>query len=342
MPLKEPFDWTELTGYTLPADHCTLDDTVVKPDGVVAACGGQLQHTIVAEHRLDTLRHVDRLLEECSKQLEMGGTLVCHAVTSRMKQREIWEKYPRPIAYIAISWHYWWHRACSKMRLTSWFYFLVTQGHNRSMSRVEILGRLYRAGFVVDQESKERKTFIVRCHKVHEPICDAPRNKGALIKLDRVGKNGETIKVYKFRTMFAYSEYIQGYIYDRNQLRDGGKIAHDYRITRLGKLIRSSWIDELPMVLNMLKGELKLVGVRPLSRQYFSLYTPEMQQLRFKVKPGLIPPFYYDRTLPSTLEEIQDNERRYIESYLQHPFRTDWHYIWVIIGNILFHHKRSH
>jgi lipopolysaccharide/colanic/teichoic acid biosynthesis glycosyltransferase len=96
------------------------------------------------------------------------------------------------------------------------------------------------------------------------------------------------------------------------------------------------------MFINVLKGQMKLVGVRPLSRSYFKLYTPEMQALHVSVKPGLLPPFYYDKKTPETLEEIQESEKRYIEAYHQHPFATDWRYFWGTVGNILFKHKRSH
>ena len=75
--------------------------------------------------------------------------------------------------------------------------------------------------------------------------------------------------------------------------------------------------------------------------QYFSLYTPEMQELRIKAKPGLLPPFYYERKTPETLDEVQESERRYMEAYLKAPFATDWKYFWGIIGNIVFHRKHS-
>ena len=93
------------------------------------------------------------------------------------------------------------------------------------------------------------------------------------------------------------------------------------------------------MIINLLKRQMKLVGVRPLSLHYYSLYTPEMQQLRIKVKPGLLPPFYSD--MPQTLEEVQESERKYIEAYMKAPFRTDWKYFWRIVKNIVFKKKRS-
>ena len=109
-------------------------------------------------------------------------------------------------------------------------------------------------------------------------------------------------------------------------LQEGGKFKDDFRVTTLGRIMRSFWLDELPMLINLLKGDLKLFGVRPLSRQYFKLYTLELQRLRILSKPGLIPPFYVD--YPKTLEEIIASELKYLKAYEKHPFRTDWVYFW--------------
>ena len=163
-----------------------------------------------------------------------------------------------------------------------------------------------------------------------------------IAKLRRVGKDGKIITVYKFRTMYSYSEYLQEYVYKHRRLDKSGKFYHDYRVNTIGSFLRKTWLDELPMVVNMIKGEMKLVGVRPLSGQFFSLYSPEMQQLRIKTKPGLLPPLYYEKEQPETLEGIQESEKRYIEEYLRKPLRTDWKYFWGIVGNIFFHHKHSH
>ena len=88
-----------------------------------------------------------------------------------------------------------------------------------------------------------------------------------------------------------------------------------------------------------LKNDLRLVGMRPLSRQYLELYTPEHREFRTRVKPGLLPPFYAD--LPVTLEEIMDSERRYIEAYLQKPVRTQARYFFKCFYNIVIKGKRS-
>jgi len=74
------------------------------------------------------------------------------------------------------------------------------------------------------------------------------------------------------------------------------------------------------------RGVWTLVGGRPLTSHYFSLYSEELRALRIRTKPGLIPPFYAD--MPGTLDEIQESERRYLEQYLRSPFLTDWRYFW--------------
>jgi len=83
----------------------------------------------------------------------------------------------------------------------------------------------------------------------------------------------------------------------------------------------------------------QLVGVRPLSMQYADLYSAELQEVRKKVKPGLIPPFFADR--PQTFDEICESERCYIEAYLAHPLKTQWVYFWKAVYNIVVKGARS-
>ena len=84
---------------------------------------------------------------------------------------------------------------------------------------------------------------------------------------------------------------------------------------------------------------MKLVGIRPLSRQYFELYNKDVRERRIKYKPGLIPPFYAD--IPQDLESIQASEIKYLNYYDKHPFLTDFRYFWKSLWNILFRHARS-
>ncbi|KKN59227.1 hypothetical protein LCGC14_0543970, partial [marine sediment metagenome] len=143
--------------------------------------------------------------------------------------------------------------------------------------------------------------------------------------------------VYKMRTMHPYAEYLQDYVYHKHDLQDGGKFNNDFRISSAGRIIRALWIDELPMLLNWIRGDLKLVGVRPISEHYFSLYSQVHQELRIKYKPGLVPPFYAD--LPKSLEEIEASEKKYLNAYDKHPFLTNWKYFWKAWFKILFFKK---
>ena len=302
---------------------------------------GHHPRLIVNMMGLTRIRHLNTFLNKANEALVDGGYLVCHSRTSGLKKEIILRSHPGIIGKMMYFCHYVWHRVMARMKWTRWFYMWVTKGKNRCYSRVELLGRMYRAGFEVVDERFHRGEFFLLGQKFRKPIWDDDPSYGALVKLNRVGYQGKMIGVYKFRTMFPYSEYLQPYILEHEGLQKGGKFAHDYRVNHWGRLLRSSWIDELPMGINILKGQMKLVGVRPLSRQYFGLYTPEMQKLHISVKPGLLPPFYYDKVTPETIEDVQASEKRYIEAYHKHPFATDWRYFWGTVGNILFKHKRS-
>jgi lipopolysaccharide/colanic/teichoic acid biosynthesis glycosyltransferase len=216
---------------------------------------------------------------------------------------------------------------------------LLTRGENAVLSRAETLGRISRAGFRIKQESFIGNLLCIEARKFYDPI---PLNEpvyGPLIALSRVGKSGKIIKVYKLRTMHPYSEFLQSYVYKLHDLQDGGKFKNDFRITSWGAICRKIWLDEVPMLMNFFQGDMKLIGVRPLSRQYFELYRKDVQERRIKYKPGLIPPFYVD--MPCDLEAIQASELKYFDSYDRHPFYTDFTYFWKSIWNILFRKARS-
>ena len=293
---------------------------------------------LLAEDHLNVIRYLNRYLRDANRKLKQDGYLVVSFDTAAKHRLQYYCKYPKWLANILYFFDFFWNRMCPKMGLTRRLYFFFTKRSRKVFPRPEILGRLYYCGFDVVAEQYVHDRYCVIAQKRGEPDKEH-KNYGILVKLSRIGKDGEKFWVYKFRTMYAYSEYLQTYVYENNNLQKGGKFKDDYRITEWGSVFRKYWLDELPMFLNVLKGQMKLVGVRPLSEQYFNLYDPEMQQLRIKFKPGMLPPFYSD--MPDTLEEIQESERRYCEEYQQHPFRTDWKYFWKILGNIIFGRKHS-
>lgn len=323
------------------ADMAVIPLSTLTPEALNYRLEGRHPKVVFFTRPLHTLQNLNECLYMANEMLDDGAYLCCHSMTALLKRKMIESSYPWGVRHVVAGSHYLWHRVCPKLGLTRNLYYSLTEGKNRTFSRVEILGRLYRAGFEVVDEQFRQGEFFVTARKVKAPVQDSEPTGSPIIHLQRKGKNGKDIVVHKFRTMFTYSEYIQTYIYRYQSLQSGGKFKDDYRVTVWGRFLRKVWLDELPMVWNLLRGDIKLVGVRPLSKQYFNLYTPEMQELRIRTKPGLLPPFYYERKSPETLEEVQESERRYLEAYLAHPFKTDWQYFWGIVGNIVFHKKHS-
>jgi lipopolysaccharide/colanic/teichoic acid biosynthesis glycosyltransferase len=269
----------------------------------------------------------------------MGGTYIDSVETYINRKERILKKSFYPLNRIHYTLDVILKRVFPKVPITKNIYFFITRGRNRALSKAETFGRLYSCGFEVVGEKQIGSRLFFVTKKVSEP--DFPKNPtyGPLIRLNRYGKNGEMFKVYKLRTMHAYAEYLQEYVYKNNHLKEGGKFKDDFRITTEGKIFRKFWLDELPMFINLLKGNMKLVGVRPLSAHYFSLYKEELKQKRIKFKPGLIPPFYAD--MPKTLEEIMDSEMRYLDAYENSPVRTDIRYFFKAWTNIFFKKARS-
>ena len=295
----------------------------------------------VVKERLNNIPPLNDRLDEWNLEMEVGDRLECYALTAQQEHRNISKRYPLGLGNLFLPFSYFWYGMMPKISYTRGFYFLVSGETRRSYSHTEILGRLCRAGFRIVSEKNRHGYLNVVAEKRSEPL---PRNDSTtspILKIPRVGKDGKLVKVYKFRTMYSYSQYLQDYVYDRNKLNESGKLTNDFRVNFWGRWMRPIWVDEIPMLWNVIKGDMKWVGVRPLSEHFFSLYTPEMQKLRTRVKPGMLPPFYYEKKTPVGLDEIQASERRYIEAYLKNPFMTDWRYFWGTISNILFRRKSS-
>ena len=102
----------------------------------------------------------------------------------------------------------------------------------------------------------------------------ANKGAGAFFTQERPGKNGKLVKVIKFKTMTD------------EKVENGVLLEDDFRLTPVGKVIRSLSIDELPQLINILKGDMSFIGPRPLLPMYLPLYTPE-QMRRHEVRPGI-------------------------------------------------------
>ena len=108
-----------------------------------------------------------------------------------------------------------------------------------------------------------------------------------LFAQERIGMNGVTFKMYKLRSMVANAEQLKKKLVEKNEM-DGPmfKMKDDPRVTNIGKFIRKTSIDELPQLINVLKGEMSLVGPRPSLPNEVKEFEPWMLE-RLNVKPGL-------------------------------------------------------
>ena len=102
----------------------------------------------------------------------------------------------------------------------------------------------------------------------------ANKGAGAFFFQERPGKDAKIFKVIKFKTMTDERDV------------DGNLLPDEVRLTKVGRIVRSTSIDELPQLLNVLKGDMALIGPRPLRVHYLPLYSPE-QARRHEVRPGI-------------------------------------------------------
>lgn len=102
----------------------------------------------------------------------------------------------------------------------------------------------------------------------------ANKGAGAFFFQERPGKDAKIFKVIKFKTMTDERD------------ADGNLLPDEVRLTKVGKFVRSTSIDELPQLINVFKGDMALIGPRPLLVQYLPLYSPE-QYRRHEVRPGI-------------------------------------------------------
>lgn len=133
----------------------------------------------------------------------------------------------------------------------------------------------------------------------------------------RVGKNGKTFRIYKFRTMTVNAE-AQGM-----QITVGA----DRRITKIGQILRKTKVDELPQLINVLKGEMSFVGPRPEVPRYVELYS-DYQKNILKIKPGiteLASIVYRDEN--EVLAQSEDPEKTYIEEIMPKKIELNMEYM---------------
>jgi exopolysaccharide biosynthesis polyprenyl glycosylphosphotransferase len=130
----------------------------------------------------------------------------------------------------------------------------------------------------------------------------------------RAGENGRAFRIFKFRTMIRGAEAMLPDLVSLEDLSDPMfKIKSDPRVTRVGRFLRRTSLDELPQLLNVLRGEMSIVGPRPELMDLVERYSPE-HEVRLRVKPGITGPWQVYGRSELTFEEVLAVEREYVEN----------------------------
>lgn len=141
-----------------------------------------------------------------------------------------------------------------------------------------------------------------------------------LFKQERPGKDGKIFTVYKLRTMSTER-------YDKN----GRELSDFERMTRLGRLLRKTSVDELPQLFNILKGDMSFIGPRPLLTEYLELYSPE-QMRRHEVLPGISGWAQVNGRNTLTWDEKFTYDVYYVDNY---SFKMDMKILMKTVANVL-------
>ena len=132
----------------------------------------------------------------------------------------------------------------------------------------------------------------------------------------RVGRGGRLFEIYKFRSMVA----------DAAQKGPGITAAGDPRVTRVGEVLRRTKLDELPQLINVVRGEMSLVGPRPEDPRYVPLYTPEQRRV-LSVRPGMTSPASLRFHHEEDLLQGGDWERVYLSEVLPAKLQIELEYL---------------
>lgn len=159
---------------------------------------------------------------------------------------------------------------------------------------------------------------------------------------ERVGKDGRPFHMYKFRTMVLEADSIGPAVTYRD----------DPRITRVGSFLRSTKLDELPQLVNVLKGEMSLVGPRPEDPSYVVHYDAEQREV-LRVRPGVTGPTQLEYRDESSMLEDGSADEDYVERIMPEKLKRDLQYVrgrslaldikilWQTATTLLFNDRRT-
>ena len=318
-------------------DRVTIFDTISTTN--IEMLYNNSQDLLVNLHNINNLRRINHYFINSYNKLSTGGLLVGSFIPLENFDSHLRGQMPHFLYAIMLPFHFIFHRIFPKLAITKQIYFILTDGKNRTLSKAEIFGRLSFCGFKMVQYETIGNQIYFTCKKSKTISEEQSPSYGPIVKLKRIGHHGRIINIYKFRTMYPFSEFIQKDVFEENNLDASGKFLNDFRITSWGRILRKYFIDEIPQLYNWLRSDINLVGVRAISKHYYSLYPKDLKELRINFKPGLIPPYYAD--MPTTFEEIVESEVRYLQKKKEKPIVTNMIYFVKALINIIFSGARS-
>ena len=138
---------------------------------------------------------------------------------------------------------------------------------------------------------------------------------GVMFHQTRVGRNGQPFTVYKLRTMVANAEDLLPDLLDRNEASGPMfKMVDDPRVTRVGRFLRKTSLDELPQLLNVLKGDMSLVGPRPAMPHEALQWNDDLRE-RLRVQPGITGNWQVNGRFTSSIEDYQRLDLYYVDNW---------------------------
>lgn len=296
------------------------------------------ENAIHLVRKINEIPNINTCFRSINQILEKDGIVEGSFVDSNARRKRF--QYPKSLFYsFSQITGFLFKRFAVKTRFFGLLNFQFSHNKNKKLSKAEVLGRLIYCGFEIEHVTDNNGVVTFVARKKSAPMPKQKISGGLVFAMPRVGKNGKIIFVYKLRTMYPYSEFVQTYLKNKHGYDHTGKIKDDFRVTNWGKFLRKYWLDELPQLINLLKGELKLVGFRPVSKAYFNELPDEMKQLRLNKKPGCIPP-YLALNRKSSVESVLEAEKDYLQFCSKYRL-ADFCFFFSAIYHIVITGKRS-
>jgi len=268
----------------------------------------------------NTFDDCNSILTRIGASLNENGFLIGRFKTLETRTRQVFAHHNNVLSKLILLYDFLFKRVLPKLPGSATIYKKFKLLHHQLISKCEALGRLRFCGFDI-QHIKETDNYLYFIAQKSNLKPKAKPLDEFLIKVPKVGKNGKMIYCYKFRTMHPYANLLHEFILENLAIDNEGKVSNDFRMTGWGKFLRKTWLDEIPQLFNIIKGDLSIVGIRALTKEFLALYPEDWRNERNKYKPGFVPPYYVD--CPQTFEGIIESEKKYCDAKKKHPIKTD-------------------